>query len=108
MAKVESMGLDLVEIMMDIEERFGVRLPDDGVGRCRTVADLAGLTTTMLERQKAAHPPTSPVQPLPEVLSERIDPEVLEVVRGIVARAVPAPVERVLAEARLREDLGLD
>jgi hypothetical protein len=34
------MGLDIVELMMDIEERFGIRLSDDRAERMRTVSDL--------------------------------------------------------------------
>ena len=34
------MGLELVEIVMDLEDHFAISLPDDVVSRCNTVADL--------------------------------------------------------------------
>jgi acyl carrier protein len=33
-------GLELVEIVMDLEDHFAISLPDDVVSRCNTVADL--------------------------------------------------------------------
>jgi hypothetical protein len=38
-----AMGLDSVELVLEVEERFGIKLADEDVGRVKTVADLAGL-----------------------------------------------------------------
>lgn len=42
--------LDVLEIVLRLEERFGFELTDDDVDRCRTVGDLAAL----IERKAAA------------------------------------------------------
>ena len=34
------MGLDSVELLMDVEERFGIRIPDEEAAQMRTVAEL--------------------------------------------------------------------
>jgi acyl carrier protein len=44
------MGLDGVEIIMGVEERFRVRLPDAACSRVRTVADLAALVLSQLPK----------------------------------------------------------
>jgi len=44
------MGLDGVELVMEVEDRFGVRLPDAECSRIRTVADLAALVVSRLPR----------------------------------------------------------
>lgn len=50
------MGLDLVELVMETEEHFGVHLPDEECAQVRTVADLASLVASKL------HPVTSSCQ----------------------------------------------
>lgn len=42
------MGMDTVELVLDLEERFLVRLPDAECARVRTVADLAALIVAKL------------------------------------------------------------
>ena len=42
------MGLDLVELVMETEERFGVHLPDEECAQVRTVADLTALVISKL------------------------------------------------------------
>jgi acyl carrier protein len=44
------MGLDTVELVLDLEDRFGVTLPDAECGRTRTVADVAALVLTHMPR----------------------------------------------------------
>ena len=46
------MGLDTVELVMDVEERFGVRFSDAELGRCRTVADLSGLVRERIHARR--------------------------------------------------------
>lgn len=51
---VEDLGidsLDLVGVVLQVQDRFGIELPDDDVARVRTVADLA---TSVAERQTVA------------------------------------------------------
>ncbi len=44
------MGLDGVELVMAVEDRFGVKLPDSECSHVRTVADLAALVIAKLPR----------------------------------------------------------
>src|SRR5262249_10836385 len=43
------MGLEMVELVMETEERFGVQLPDEDCSRVRSVADLANLVVSRLD-----------------------------------------------------------
>ncbi len=47
------MGLDGVEIVMEVEERFGVTLSDEETGGVRTVGDLLGLLESRVARRQA-------------------------------------------------------
>lgn len=46
------MGMDMVEMVLDVESRFGVDLPDSECSRVRTVADLAVLVAAQIRRQR--------------------------------------------------------
>jgi acyl carrier protein len=50
------MGLDAVELVMDIEDRFRIALPDSECSRVRTVADLAALVISRLPKAKELCP----------------------------------------------------
>lgn len=50
------MGLETVELVMDIEDRFGVSLPDDECEGVRTVADLAALVISKLPKATSGCP----------------------------------------------------
>lgn len=51
------MGLDGVELVMEVERRFGITLKDGEMGQIRTVGDLAGLIDQrMASRQHSACP----------------------------------------------------
>lgn len=50
------MGLDGVELVMEVEDRFRVKLPDAECGSVRTVADLAALVISRLPRSTGACP----------------------------------------------------
>ncbi len=53
------MGLDMVELVMDAEEEFGVRLEDRQLERVRTVGDFAAVVASSLRDNLAAACPTS-------------------------------------------------
>jgi hypothetical protein len=50
------MGLDGVELVMEVEDRFGVKLADSECSRVRTVADLAALVISKLPRSAGPCP----------------------------------------------------
>jgi hypothetical protein len=51
-----AMGLDHVELVMEVEDRFGITLPDAECERVRTVADLAALVVSRLPRPDGVCP----------------------------------------------------
>ncbi len=92
------MGLDLVELILETEDRFDVVLPDSDCQRVRTVADLAGLVASRL-------PPLPP-----EMTAEqraRAEQRVLEGIRELTAEQAGLPLERVRPESEFVKDLGL-
>lgn len=50
------MGLDGVELVMEIEDRYGIRLPDKACGEVRTVADVAALIVAHLPKYEGRCP----------------------------------------------------
>lgn len=42
------MGLDGIELVLEFEDRFGIRIPDEAAGRCVTVGDCYALVTRLL------------------------------------------------------------
>lgn len=50
------MGLDGVELVLEVEDRFRIKLPDAECSRVRTVADLAALVISQLPVARAACP----------------------------------------------------
>jgi acyl carrier protein len=52
-------GLDSVEIVMELEERFGINLPDHELHTARTVADLAALVIARLPKTGSPVCPTA-------------------------------------------------
>lgn len=45
------MGIDTVEIVMEVEEHFGIAVADDVVSNCITVADLQKVIIDLLVKQ---------------------------------------------------------
>ncbi len=86
------MGMDSIEIIMEVEEELSVDLNDKELSRGRTVADLARVAGTALDRAGRPKPAA----------------DVLETVRSITAIQLGIPLEKVHAESRFREDLGAD
>lgn len=50
------MGLDAVELVMEVEDRFNVKLADSECARVRTIADLAALVISRLPRPSGICP----------------------------------------------------
>lgn len=53
---MSTVGLDSVELVMDVEDRFNVKLPDADCQRVRTVADLAALVIMQLPKTEGVCP----------------------------------------------------
>ncbi len=54
------MGLDGVELVMEIEDEFGITIPDSDASEMRTVGDLVGLCLNRVQSTKTMYCPTSP------------------------------------------------
>lgn len=50
------MGLDAVELVMEVEDRFGIKVPDAEACRMRTVADVAAFVISQLPRSSGICP----------------------------------------------------
>jgi len=129
------MGLDVVELMMEVEDRFKVTLRDSECSRVRTVGDLAALVVASLPRTPSSACPTArrfvysriatcfPAgcdtmadlvrmtlpRELPGGHGERVAAEqtVLREVRELTAEVSGQPLEKVQPESRFYEDLQM-
>lgn len=95
------MGLDYVELVMDIEKRSKTCIDDEAASRIRTVADLVG---TVLERAPGAPSMNSSDHAAARALYEAA---VMLEVRRMVAAQIGERVEKVRPESRLVEDLKM-
>ena len=86
------MGLDLVELVMEVEEHFDVPLPDSELTQVRTVADLANLVASKL--------PSSGVDDPVECQ------QTLDVIREITASQLGFRLDQVHPDSEFVRDLG--
>lgn len=92
------MGLDSVEVIMDIEDRFGIEITDAEAARCARVGDLLGVVMTKLEAGETTKPERQ----------QWTRQQVLEEMRDIIVEQAGVRRELVTLEARLREDLEIN
>jgi acyl carrier protein len=92
------MGLDSVEIVMDIEDHFGIEVTDAEAGRCARVGDLFACVIAKLEAGETT-------KPQPEQWTR---PQVLEEIRDIIAEQAGVRRDRITLEASLTGDLRID
>lgn len=90
------MGIDLLDIRMDVEREFGLQIPSEGIVQIRTVGDFGTLVRTIIERAG------------PGSTSIPTDEEILLRLRPIICRCLYVKPEQVMPEARLVEDLGCE
>jgi acyl carrier protein len=83
------MGLDIVEMVMEVERTFGFEIPNSEAGKLRTVGDL--------HRYIREHVPGAPQ-----------DPELWERLVDVVARESGTRRERIRPESSFVEDLRMD
>jgi acyl carrier protein len=84
------MGLDIVEMVLEVEKHFGVSLPDEEMAQAPTVGALHGLVLKHLRLSS-----TDP----------RVD-QVFSELRDIVCRELGVRPEDVVPQAHLVHDLG--
>ena len=86
------MGLDSVELVMNTEEHFGIEIPDRVAETLFTVGDLHGFIVAELNR--LGRPRNSEV--------------VFVELRELICEQFGIRPERVVAEAGIAKDLGID
>lgn len=86
------MGLDTVELLMAIEEEFGITIPNAEAAQVRTIGDLHQLILRLTETE--ARTPAAAA--------------VWERVVTVVAAEMAIPTDRVTPDACFAEDLGID
>lgn len=87
------MGLDSVEIILTVEEEFGLEIPDSEAARMITVGDLQAFIVVELRRLGR-----------PEMDSAAV----FERLRAIICRQLGVKPETVTPAARFVKDLGVD
>jgi acyl carrier protein len=83
------MGLDVVEMVMEVEKVFGFEIPDADAGHLRTVGDL--------HQYIREHAPGAAE-----------DPQLWERLVAVLERETGAPRKAIRAEASFIEDLRMD
>lgn len=123
------MGLDTVELVLRVEETFGVDLPNDELGSVSTVGDLYKLLLSRLDGSHAFYPVRRFIAPVPsaEGLAKTTlmnddaefsqeaaqskscdEAEVWRVMQDIIADQLQIKPEEVVSDAHFGRDLGCD
>ncbi len=87
------MGLDTVELVMAVEEEFGLEIPDAAAEKMFTVGDMHSFLVSELRRRGR---------------SEIDENRIFERLREIVCAQLGVKPEVVVPEARFVKDLGAD
>ena len=104
------MGLDSVEIVMEVEESFCISIRDEDAERARTPRHLVDLVVAQTQDRPVEPSAESRASRRPaNVIRGRVPREVVELeVRRIVADVLRIPLDRVTVDAQLARDLGAD
>lgn len=90
------MGMDSVELVLECEDAFQIRIPDADATVTDTVGQIQELCIRLVEEQVQSHP-VSPEQ----------QASIHEQVCVIVSECLGVKVQRVKPEARFIQDLGM-
>jgi len=92
------LGLDSVQIVLTVEERFGIKISDAEAERLLRVADLHACIARKLKERGA----------VAEASRDWTDQQLLEEIRDIVVEEVGVPRKRITWDARFHADLRID
>jgi acyl carrier protein len=93
------MGLDIVELVMTVEETFGIEIPDRAAERLRTVGDLYWYVREHAPGEPALSAGSRDAVPADELWDRLLD---------IIEKETGVDRERLTPAARFVDDLGLD
>lgn len=86
------MGLDAVELVMEVEEKYGINLPDSRLERIRTVADMAAAVIALLPTSSFVCPTARAFYDLRRTLVARTGVRKRDVRPGsLIAEVIPSP-----------------
>ncbi len=89
------MGLDGVELVMECEDAFQIRIADADAAVTETVGQLQSLCIRLVEEQTQT------------TLSQERREAICQEVRVIVSEQLSVKIHRVIPEARFVQDLGM-
>jgi acyl carrier protein len=87
------MGLDIVELVMAVEEKFGIEIEDVDAGKAETVGQLHSLVLRMMQQTTGTAPSAD---------------ETWLVLCDLIEGQTGLPRSEITLEARLVGDLGID
>lgn len=90
------MGLDDVELVMTLEDFFGIKIPDADASKVTTVHELQSLCARLVREQRGH-----------AFLGDDQEATVHEEVRVIISEQMRIPVERITPDSHLARDLGI-
>ena len=93
------MGMDIFELVMEVEDQFDINFSEQSESRVKTVRDVYEVIVKDLGSRNMARSTKCPTPPWTE-------PEILERLRCITSKMFKVPIKRVKLDARLIEDLG--
>ncbi|GAB4547802.1 MAG: hypothetical protein Tsb0013_07880 [Phycisphaerales bacterium] len=96
------MGLDSVELVMEVEDRFDVRLEEGPVERIRRVEELAAYVWDLLQLE------TDDLKPDRRPAHARSYEAVVDEIRRLTSRQLHIPIEDIKPESEFVRDLGMD
>jgi acyl carrier protein len=89
------MGLDQVEMIMDIEDAFELQFSDGEAQAVKTVGDLVHLVQTKVAERR-------------HLVKTWSAPEIAHRVREIISRNTGVKIDKLHDDARFSEDLGIE
>ncbi len=95
------MGLDSVELVLECEDAFGIKIADADAEMVTIVGQLQELCIRLIEEQ-------TPVAKMSSGLWAEQKEAIREKVREIIAEQMGMKIEKILPESRFVQDLGID